>query len=416
MKSKFAFSLITLFLFSLACSTFNQLSKRNLAFIYNPESNRIKCDFIIFHKTNNNSILYYQVKSSDILYAKPFNSNKFKGGIKISYKLLDNFDSKEIIDSSSVIKYDSALSNQRRYISDSLSFKTPELKNYILHITLTDINKRTVVESFINIEKSNPFSSQNFLIRGKDNLPVFKNYFASWEAFSISVNDASVKKIIIKHYTKDFPIALPAFSLHTESKIILKSDSTITIDIINGKSKLLNLKTSGVYYLQIKSDEKYGMAIFRFYDDYPEITTSYNMLYPLMYITTKNEFDRMLLAKDKKAIVDNFWIDLAGNPNRAKEIIVRYYTRVREANTLFTSYEEGWKTDRGIIYIIYGLPNVVYKNTDSETWIYGSSQSSRSIVFTFHKLSNPFSNTDFSLNRSANYKNSWYNAVENWRR
>ena len=31
---------------------------------------------------------------------------------------------------------------------------------------------------------------------------------------------------------------------------------------------------------------------------------------------------------------------------------------------------EGWRTDRGLVHIIFGTPNSIYKNDDTETWIY----------------------------------------------
>jgi hypothetical protein len=37
------------------------------------------------------------------------------------------------------------------------------------------------------------------------------------------------------------------------------------------------------------------------------------------------------------------------------------------------------------------------------------------LSFTFVKLDNPFSDNDYALQRSANYRNLWYNAVDLWR-
>jgi GWxTD domain-containing protein len=43
-------------------------------------------------------------------------------------------------------------------------------------------------------------------------------------------------------------------------------------------------------------------------------------------------------------------------PNRA---MVEYYSRVAYANERFKHYIDGWKTDRGMVYIIYGQPSYV---------------------------------------------------------
>ena len=116
-----------------------------------------------------------------------------------------------------------------------------------------------------------------------------------------------------------------------------------------------------------------------------------------------------------KKNVDNFWLKIGGSPQRAKELIQAYYSRVKYANTFFSSYLEGWKTDRGMCYMIYGEPDIVYKSTSSETWIYGEEGVYSSLSLVFTKVTNPFTNNDFRLNRSTSLKSSWYRSVEFWR-
>jgi hypothetical protein len=76
---------------------------------------------------------------------------------------------------------------------------------------------------------------------------------------------------------------------------------------------------------------------------------------------------------------------------------------------------EGWKTDRGMIYLIFGAPQDVYKTAVSETWIYGIQGTPNSVTFNFKKMDNKFSENDFFLTRSAYYKDPWYIAVGAWR-
>ena len=139
------------------------------------------------------------------------------------------------------------------------------------------------------------------------------------------------------------------------------------------------------------------------------------MVEPMRYITTKKEFTFLYESEDKKAAVDKFWLDVAGSSERARTLIREYFNRVESSNHYFTSYMEGWKTDRGIIYIIYGSPNVIYKGKDYENWIYGEENNVMSVSFTFSKVNNPISNNDYQLNRSSSYKNTWFRAVDSWR-
>ena len=139
------------------------------------------------------------------------------------------------------------------------------------------------------------------------------------------------------------------------------------------------------------------------------------MLEPLKYLTTRQEFKNLQDRGANKETIDDFWFRVAGNRERGKAIIREFYNRIEEANRFFTSYLEGWKTDRGMIYLIYGPPNVIYKTLDSENWIYGEQNNVLSVNFTFYKVDNPFTENDYYLSRSPVYRSSWYRAVDSWR-
>ena len=140
------------------------------------------------------------------------------------------------------------------------------------------------------------------------------------------------------------------------------------------------------------------------------------MLEPLRYITTKQEYTNIENNKNLKEGVESFWLDASETNDRGRELIQKYYSRVEESNKLFTSYMQGWKTDRGLIYMIFGPPNVLYKNSEIETWVYGEENNVMSLNFSFTKLSNPFCDNDYIMNRSTIYKSSWFRAVDTWRK
>ena len=140
------------------------------------------------------------------------------------------------------------------------------------------------------------------------------------------------------------------------------------------------------------------------------------MVPPLRFITSKQEFEEISTSANSKAAIEKFWLNCTGSQDRAKEIIRKYYNRVKDANLFFTSYLEGWKTDRGMIYLVFGAPNVIYRTERSETWIYGEeSNALNSLRFSFLKVNNPFSDNDFTLERSTLYQQKWTDAVDIWR-
>jgi GWxTD domain-containing protein len=120
-------------------------------------------------------------------------------------------------------------------------------------------------------------------------------------------------------------------------------------------------------------------------------------------------------AVDQKKRIDKFWTDLGGSNERAKELIRKYYGRVLESNKQFTSYQEGWKTDRGMIYIIFGAPNRVTKRKNVEIWTYGEAANSSTTTFSFFRIKNPFTDNDYYLERNDLFKEPWYQAVDLWR-
>ena len=112
--------------------------------------------------------------------------------------------------------------------------------------------------------------------------------------------------------------------------------------------------------------------------------------------------------------MEQFWTDAAGSRDRARDAIAGYYGRVESANRHFTSYTEGWKTDRGLVHIIFGTPTTIRKDGRSETWIYGDETNLMSLVFNFVRRDEPFSDNDL-VSRDPRLKSAWYRNVESWR-
>jgi GWxTD domain-containing protein len=134
------------------------------------------------------------------------------------------------------------------------------------------------------------------------------------------------------------------------------------------------------------------------------------------YIATQSEFNDLQEAGKPAEAIDKFWLSITNNQARAKVLIRDYYTRVKQANKLFYTHKPGWKTDRGMFYIVMGPPQLVYRSDDLETWIYGESTKYNALKVNFFKVENPFTENDFSLDRSPTLKDDWFFAIDVWRR
>ena len=76
---------------------------------------------------------------------------------------------------------------------------------------------------------------------------------------------------------------------------------------------------------------------------------------------------------------------------------------------------EGWKTDRGMVSIVHGEPDWIYKTLKSEEWIYFDRKGNQTLSFYFLKLNNPLSDHHYYLLRGPSFQDSWNRAVFEWR-
>lgn len=104
-----------------------------------------------------------------------------------------------------------------------------------------------------------------------------------------------------------------------------------------------------------------------------------------------DEFNKMKTLDEKRKFLYIFWGRRNMTPNSpVNDYKIQYFKRVNEANSLFKQgFLDGWKTDRGRIYITYGEPEEVERHpseSDSkgyEIWTYQSVKGQGSAVCAF---------------------------------
>ena len=100
----------------------------------------------------------------------------------------------------------------------------------------------------------------------------------------------------------------------------------------------------------------------------------------LRYIAREGEYNHIDDApnpEEKLKRFMEFWKKRDPNPSTPRnERMEQYYRRVEYANKHFSHYIDGWRTDMGMVYIIFGPPNNVERHPfdpDSkpyEVWVY----------------------------------------------
>jgi GWxTD domain-containing protein len=286
---------------------------------------------------------------------------------------------------------------------------------YYVQFEIVDLNRKSKTADGAYVDHSRINGEQDFMLRDQFARPVFDNHINPGQQCYLYTLTCKDPRLFISLYRQEYPIALAPFVETRSKSIIFNADTSYFIEMDMGVSRFLNLPEKGIYWIQSDTSLQTGFAIFRFHKDFPDVVTPDQMRFPLRYICSRNEFNDLMMMKNAKEAIDEFWLKRSDNADRAKELIRKFYTRVRYANQYFTSYHEGWKTDRGMLYIIFGPPSLVYRNPNSETWIYGEDRNFLSITYEFRKSDNPFTDNDYILERSQEYKEPWYDAVEAWR-
>ena len=81
----------------------------------------------------------------------------------------------------------------------------------------------------------------------------------------------------------------------------------------------------------------------------------------LIYIATSDQLSYIRKGKtfeEKERRFLKFWRDKDPTPNTPRnELMSEYYSRIKIANERYSHYVPGWKTDMGMVYIIYGNPS-----------------------------------------------------------
>jgi len=405
--------------FSFSCSSTRQVSrlKDNYADIYNPGKNFLHPDFSAYHVNDSVSVLYIRIAPAELLFNQANETGDFLAQLQYAYQLNildDNGNRDELIDSSTMKIILNRKSVRNSYFS-AIPIKADFGNKYILNLKFKDLLRNVGSEHFILIDKTSKFNGQNFnVFMGKSEILNFRRIFNSTNSFRIKYNRIGYDSLYIDYFSLDRTLPRPVFS--TAPEIPLKSFPDSSWVFPYSDTMLLSMPLKGIYQFRVDLNSTAALSLYNFNESFPQIKTTDDLLGPLVYLSSSSEFRDLRMEPNRKLAVDNFWLDIAGNMDNARELIRVYYNRVYFANRYFTSYKEGWKTDRGMIFIIFGPPDYLSKDANEEKWVYFTRKNSTPVEFTFIRKENHFTIQDYELNRDVNSTGIWAEAIRTWRR
>jgi GWxTD domain-containing protein len=409
-----------------SCKTTQTMTdSKDLSYLYNPTKNPVNPQYIVTNEADDRSVLRVRFSGNELFFSEANPRGIPTAEILITVKLFCISQGRVLADTAHYNFSIEKTSGKQEYMYD-VPLKVNKGLEYIAEVKILDKLRLLVMQAFVPFNTLSVVNRYNFLARdyfGKNEL--FDPVVRKDEFINLSYLRGKPDSLYISYYKPLRLIPDPPAILLPQKTIDYGPDTIVALPYSDTLPMMF--PKEGIYMCSVGRDTTEGFAFMNFGPSFPGMNTPGTMMGPLAYLTTPDELDQMRSASRPKVALDEFWIKCANNVDKARELIRIYYTRVQYADYYFTSYKEGWRTERGMIYLIYGPPDKVYINSEGEIWGYRkpvvkSSWGTRYTVkeeylyFNFNKRENIFSNNDYYLSRSETLVSYWQQAVACWRK
>jgi GWxTD domain-containing protein len=327
--------------------------------------------------------LYIEIPLSNLNFSKNQNTGYFEA--YVDYTVVIRNSLKEVVVNNTYSESVKSTKEQLKNITENSEFI---IKNYLLspdkyiiNFTLRDKNttKEISKEDTITVRESKNkeivFSDLMIVSEYKENekgkkviTPLVNNNIGNLKEFYIFFEI---------FYRNEIPTSTEFNYKIKDSKDNILADGNFNYLLQQGENKKIEKLPAGDLvvgeYKLIITNKKSGEVvsqkhfIFRWLDMPISIKDLDLAISQLTYIAKPSELEEIksaktILEKEQKFI--KFWKSKDPTPGTPRnEVMIEYYNRIRVANERFTHYYvDGWKTDMGMVYIIYGEPSNIEKS------------------------------------------------------
>lgn len=424
--SCFVFSVILPVIVFNSCRTTQQaVDSKDLSYLYNPTKNSINPKYSVYNQSDQQSVLSIKFFSNELFFSEANPQGVPTAQMLFNIKLYNTSQGRQLTDT---VAYNVSIVKEKgrpEYTYD-VPLNVEKGNEYAVEIRIMDRLRLLVVQAFVPFNTLSYYNRYNFKVVshfGKNEL--FNPVLKVDEYVNLLYSRGRIDSLYISYYKpfREVPdppsMILPVKTLDYGPEKIIALPYSDTLPMM--------FPREGIYHCTLDRDIKEGYSFFNLGPTFPSMRSPDVMIEPLAYLATQDEMDTLRFALKQKVALDDFWIKMGGNIDKARELIRIYYTRVLYTNFYFSSYKEGWRSERGMIYIIYGPPDKVYKTPEGENWGYRKSTVKSSwggrysvkedyLFFNFKKEDNLYSDNDYYLSRSETLVTFWDKAVSSWRR
>ncbi len=356
------------------------------------------------------------IKLSDTAYKLQFVVEKIEENASLetyqfSYTLLSSYEEEIQAEKKIKLGAEQLLGDTERHWLFEATVEVPlSQQTAIAFFEALDSRQKDTYTSHLDLKGSFVFDQPDFGYFYANDVPFDQSYLTKDQ--SILFKTSKGPTLFSFFYPSPFAVPFPPMETRladVPKEVVAENRGDFLSNI---PKKLID---EGYYFFQSDSTAKAGLLLRTVHDAFPKVKDWNEMVEMVTYISTKKEHESLLLAQDKKKALDAYWLNLTRNEEVAKDLIRNYFKMVEFANILFTDFKEGWKTDRGMVYIVMGPPQEVNFFEDREVWSYAGIDDTSKIRFTFTRVKTILSPHYYTLNRSRAYQPIWFKNISQWR-
>ncbi|MEA1887695.1 MAG: GWxTD domain-containing protein [Bacteroidota bacterium] len=407
-----------------SCATVQETTDRkDLSYLYNPLRNPIHPRYQIYNTGEDMSELTIKFFTNDLFFTEANPEGVPKAELIIIYKLYNMSQGRVAVDTGFYNINIRKREGNRQY-TYTIPMRASSGSKYEAELVIRDLIRESRIQAHLPFDKTSDLSRNNFKVQGHFNRIELFNPVLRPNEFVNVLYRYPIDSLFIMFFEPDSASPIPPSMLMPSRSIDTKPEDIVSLAYSD--TLPLMFLNEGIYLCTTDTNRLEGFSLFNFGEEFPGMTEPETMIDPIIYLTNENKIEEIKNSDRLKVALDKFWLDITGNIERSRELIRIYYNRVLYANYFFTSHKEGWRTDRGMMYIIYGPPDKVYKTPEGERWGYLKRQVKKGwgirykiedeyLYFTFRKRENPFSTNDYVLIRSESVTSYWDEAIRTWR-
>jgi GWxTD domain-containing protein len=239
-------------------------------------------------------------------------------------------------------------------------------------------------------------------------------FFLPGEKFEVVHRNTAYDSLHVDYFRRSSELPRPPITASTDYTMNYTPDTSLVVPLVD--TVPYDLRRKGLYFIRVDPEKEEGLSLFNFGGSFPHVKTPDELMEPLFYLATLAEYRDLRKEANRKLAVDNFWLKLGASMEKSRELIRIYYNRVVYSNIYFTSNKEGWKTDQGMIFILFGPPSRIQMTGQGERWYYFARRRNNPIEFRFERQPDPLANQNLVWVKTTDSQVFWNEAVRSWRK